>query len=104
MCHVCVRPALALAPRRVSSRTCVGSAGDDPGSRRLGGLEQPLPEDALQLGLQLEVGDAAVHRDEQLGQLEPPLLLQQLQDQFRLRIVRHANILKQRVLQMSKKI
>ena len=75
--------------------TCVGAASNDPGACCLGCLQQPFAEDALQLGLQFEVGDAAMDGDEQLGELEPPLLLQQLEDQVRLGIVGHAHILKQ---------
>lgn len=47
----------------------------------LGGSKEPFAQDALEPRLELEVGLAAVHGDDELGQLEAPLAREQLQDE-----------------------
>ena len=56
-------------------RTRIGATGYDPRSGGLGRLEQSLPEDPLQFGLQFEVGDSSMNWDEQLRKFESPLFL-----------------------------
>ena len=63
--------------------------------RRVCDLDEPFLDRLLQLGLQTEVGDAAVHRDDQLGQLEVPVGLEQLDDVLRLGVKRQPNVLEQ---------
>ena len=67
---------------------------DDPRSGGLGRFEETLPEDALEFGLDVEVGDAAMNGDEELGEVEVPVVLQQLQDEFGRRVERQTHKLK----------
>lgn len=73
--------------------TCVDSTREDPRSRGDGGLDQALAEHLLELRLQVEVLQAAVHRDEQGGQLQLPVLHHQMQQVVRFGVVRDPNIL-----------
>jgi len=47
------------------------------------GVEETLADEALQPRVQLEIGLASVHWDDQLGHFDAPLTRQQLQDQIR---------------------
>lgn len=71
----------------------VGARREDPRAGRLGGLQQPLAQTPLDPGLQLEVGLAAAHRDQQLRLLQAPLAQQKSQHQFGLRVKRQTNVL-----------
>ena len=51
-------------------------------------FSQTLLDRLLQFGLEAKVRDPAVHRDDQLGQLELPIGLEQLDDVLRLGVER----------------
>lgn len=67
----CAQPAAPVCPFPV---TCVHASAEYPRPRRHGGFDEPLPEDLLQLRLQLEVLQAPVDRDQKLGELQLPFL------------------------------
>ena len=71
----------------------VRAGGDDPDLRGLGNLDEAALDGLLELGLQAKVGYAAVHGDDELGQLELPVVLEQLDDVLRLGVEREANVL-----------
>ena len=73
----------------------VGPRREDPGPGRLGGLEETLAEAALQPGLQLEVGLAAVDRDEEFGLLQAPLAEEEGRHQLGAGVVRQADVLEE---------
>lgn len=73
--------------------TRVGAPTDDPAPSGLGSPQKSFTEDALQLRLHVEVGDASVDGDDQLGQIQSPLALQQLQQLAWCRVVRHPHVL-----------
>ena len=83
-------PPLPLLP------TCVDPSGEDPGPGGHGCLDEALAEDLLELGLQLEVLEAPVDGDEQLGQLQLPLLGHEVEQQVRFGVVRHSHVLGER--------
>lgn len=74
--------------------TCVGSACENPGSGGFGRLEESLAQHFLQLGLQLEVGLAALDGEQQLGQLQTPLPGEELQDEVWSGVVGQPHVLR----------
>ena len=76
--------------------TCVDAGRHDPSAGRLRRLQQAFAKDALQLGLQIKVRDAAVDGDDELGHLQLPVALQQLEHQLWRRVVRQAHVLQRR--------
>lgn len=76
----------------------VGPAGEDPGAGGLRGLEQALAQNLLERGLELEVGAAAVHRDQEFRQAEIPLATEQLDDWLRLGVVGEPNVLRNTIM------
>ena len=76
---------------------CTGtdSAREDPGSGGDSSFDQPLPKHLLELGLQLEVLEAPVDGDEQLGELQLPLLGHEVEQQVWLGVVRHPHVLEE---------
>jgi len=77
----------------VKNLTCVGSAGENPGAGCFGRLEESLAQHFLQLGLQLEVGLAALDGEQQLGQLQAPLPGEELQNEVWSGVVRKPHVL-----------
>ena len=75
--------------------TCVDPSGEDPGSGGHRCLDEALAEDLLELGLQLEVLEAPVDGDEQLGELQLPLLGHEVEQQVWLGVVRHPHVLEE---------
>lgn len=76
--------------------TCVNSPSEDPGPSGDGCFYQTLSEHLLEFGLQVEVLQATVHRDEQGGQLQLPLFHHQMQKIIRFAIIGHTDILAKR--------
>lgn len=74
--------------------TRVDSTREDPRSCGDCSLDQALPEHLLEFGLQIKVLQASVHRDEQGGQLQLPVLHHQMQQVVRFGVIADANILR----------
>lgn len=73
--------------------TGVDSAREDPRSRGDGSFDQSLAEHLLELRLQVKVLQASVHRDEQGGQLQLPVLHHQMQQVVGFGVIGHTDIL-----------
>ena len=73
--------------------TCVDSTREDPSSGGDSGFDQAFAENLLELGLEVEVLETSVHRDEQGGQLQLPVLHHQMQQVVRLCLIGNPDIL-----------
>lgn len=54
--------------------TCVDPSSEDPGSSRHGRLDEPFAEDLFEFWLQFKVLQTPMDWDEQLGEIQLPLL------------------------------
>lgn len=73
--------------------TCTNSSSEDPGSSGNCCFYQALSKHLLEFGLQVEVLQASMHRDQQGGQLQLPVFHHQMQKVIRLSIIGHTDIL-----------
>lgn len=87
----------ALGPRTDceggSALTSADAPREDPGACGHRGLDQPLSKDLLQLGLHLEVLEASVHGNEELGEFQLPVFHHEVEQRVRLGVVGHADVL-----------
>lgn len=73
--------------------TSVDSAREDPSAGGDGGFNQPFAKNLLELGLEVEVLQAAMYGDEQSRQLQLPVLHHQMQQVVGLCVIGHPDIL-----------
>ena len=71
----------------------VGPSREDPRASRLGSLQKALSKAPLQPRLQLKVGLAAAHSDQELRLLQGPFPEEQGQDEVGPGVVRKADVL-----------
>lgn len=76
--------------------TRVHSTREDPSSGGDGGFDQAFAEHLLEFGLEVEVLETSVYRDEQGGQLQLPVLHHQMQEVVRFGVVGDSDVLKKR--------
>lgn len=68
------------------------ASGEDPGAGGHGGLDEPLPKHLLQLGLQVKVLQSPVDGDQELGQLQLPVLHHEMEQCVWLGVVGHTDV------------
>lgn len=71
--------------------TRVDSAREDPSSGGDSSFDQALAKHLLEFGLEVEVLETPVHRDEQGGQLQLPVLHHQMQEVVGLGVIGDSN-------------
>lgn len=76
----------------MANDACVHPSCEDPRSGCHCCLDEPFPEDLLEFGLELKVLQAAVDRDEKLGELQLPFLGHQVEEEVRFRIKRYSHV------------
>lgn len=76
--------------------TCADSPSEDPGSGSHGRLDKAFSKDLLEFWRQIKVLQASVHRDEQSGKLQLPVLDHQVEQVVGFGIEGHPYVLQKR--------
>lgn len=84
-----------LTPALGGTRTGADPPGEDPGPCGDGGFDQTFPKHLLEFRWQLEVLETSMDGDQQGGELQLPLLHQQLEEGLRPTVERDADVLEE---------
>lgn len=92
---------ICLANSKSIRITCVHSTREDPSSCGDGCFYQAFPKHLLEFGLEVKVLETPMHRNEQRGQLQLPVLYHQMQEVVRLGVIRNTNVLRKKIISVG---